>query len=138
MVVDDQPVNLRLMEEVLSRQGYGVRSFPRGRLALAAAALNPPDLILLDVTMPEMDGFEVCRTLRSDAALSSIPVIFLSALDEPRDKLAAFESGGFDYVTKPFQPEEVRRASRTNSRLRSLQASVESHNRELTISRPAG
>src|SRR5882672_10043022 len=70
MVVDDQPFNLELMEEVLSRQGYGVRSFLRGRLALDAAAQKPPDLILLDVSMPEMDGYEVCRRLRSDAALS--------------------------------------------------------------------
>lgn len=131
MVVDDQPVNLRLMEEVLHRQGYGVRSFPRGRLALAAAAQHPPDLILLDVTMPEMDGFEVCRTLRSDAALSSIPVIFLSALGETEDKLAAFESGGIDYVTKPFQPEEVKARIDTHLRLRELQACVERQNQAL-------
>jgi putative two-component system response regulator len=131
MVVDDQPANLRLMEEVLNRQGYNVRSFPLGRLALAAAAQDPPDLILLDVTMPEMDGFEVCRTLRSDAALSSIPVIFLSALDETEDKLAAFESGGFDYVTKPFQPEEIRARIENQLRFRELQAEVERHNREL-------
>jgi putative two-component system response regulator len=131
MVVDDQPVNLRLMEQVLSGQGYGVRSFPRGRLALAAAAQKPPDLILLDVTMPEMDGFEVCRRLRSDAALSAIPVIFLSALEETEDKLAAFKSGGFDYVTKPFEPEEVRARIETQLKLRDLQAAVERHNREL-------
>ena len=131
MVVDDQPANLRLMEEVLQRQGYGVRSFPLGRLALAAAAQDPPDLILLDVTMPEMDGFEVCRTLRSDAVLSSIPVIFLSALDEAEDKLAAFESGGFDYVTKPFHPEEIRARIETQLRLRELQTKIELHNREL-------
>lgn len=131
MVVDDQPANLRLMEEVLHRQGYGVRSFPLGRLALAAARQDPPDLILLDVTMPEMDGFEVCRTLRSDAALSSIPVIFLSALDEAEDRLAAFESGGFDYVTKPFHPEEVRARIETQLKLRELQKKIELHNREL-------
>jgi putative two-component system response regulator len=133
MVVDDQPVNLKLMEEVLSRQGYGVRSFPRGRLALAAAAQKPPDLILLDVTMPEMDGFEVCRRLRSDAALSAIPVIFLSALEETEDKLAAFKSGGFDYVTKPFEPEEVRARIETHLRLRDLQAAVERQNQELEL-----
>jgi putative two-component system response regulator len=131
MVVDDQPVNLRLMEEVLRHQGYGVRSFPRGRLALAAAAQKPPDLILLDVTMPEMDGFEVCRNLRSNAALSAIPVIFLSALDGTEDKLAAFESGGFDYVTKPFQPEEVRARIENQLKIRELQARIEEHNREL-------
>ena len=119
MVVDDQPANLRLMEEVLSRQGYSVCSFPRGRLALAAAVQSPPDLILLDVTMPEMDGFEVCRRLRSDAALAAIPVIFLSALGETEDKLAAFKSGGFDYVTKPFDPDEVRARIETQLKLHS-------------------
>jgi putative two-component system response regulator len=131
MVVDDQPVNLRLMERTLMRQGYGVRSFPRGRLALAAAAKKPPDLILLDVTMPEMDGFEVCRKLRSDAALSTIPVIFLSALGEAEDKLAAFRSGAVDYVTKPFEAEEIRARIEIQLRLRELQLRVERQNREL-------
>jgi putative two-component system response regulator len=131
MVVDDQPVNLRLMEEVLSQQGYGVRSFPRGRLALAAAAKNPPDLFLLDVTMPEMDGFEVCRRLRSDPVLSAIPVIFLSALWETEDKLAAFRSGGLDYVTKPFDPDEMKVRIETQLRLHELHAKVEGQNREL-------
>jgi putative two-component system response regulator len=131
MVVDDQPVNLRLMEEVLTPEGYVVRSFPRGRMALAAAEQDPPDLILLDVSMPEMDGFEVCRRLRSDAALSSIPVIFLTARDHPEDKLAAFESGAHDYVTKPFAPEEVKARIQTHLRLRHFQKKVERHNREL-------
>src|SRR6267378_4669175 len=85
MVVDAQPANLKLLEDMLGRQGYCVRSFPRGRLALAAATLNPPDLILLDVNMPEMDGYQVCAQLKSDAGLSNIPVIFLSALTETAD-----------------------------------------------------
>lgn len=131
MVVDDQPANLRLMEQVLRQQGYGVRSFPRGQLALLAAAQSPPDLILLDVTMPEMDGFEVCRRLRSDASLSAVPVIFLSALEGTEDKLAAFEAGGFDYVTKPFVPEEVKARIETQLRLRELQTEVERQNRGL-------
>jgi len=131
MVVDDQPFNLQLMEEVLSSQGYGVRSFPLGRLALAAAAQKPPDLILLDVSMPEMDGYEVCRRLRSDAALSNIPVIFLSALGATEDKVAAFKSGGFDYVTKPFEAAEVRARIETQFKIRDLQAAVERHNEEL-------
>jgi putative two-component system response regulator len=131
MVVDDQPFNLELMEEVLSQQGYGVRSFARGRLALAAAAQKPPDLILLDVSMPEMDGYEVCRRLRSNAALSSIPVIFLSALGATEDKLAGFKSGGFDYVTKPFESEEVKARIETQFKIRDLQAAVERHNQEL-------
>jgi DNA-binding response OmpR family regulator len=108
LVVDDQPANLKLLEELLTQQGHAVRSFPRGRLALDAAARNVPDLILLDINMPEMDGFEVCRRLKADDKLAGIPVLFLSALNETRDKVTAFRSGGVDYITKPFQLEEVR------------------------------
>jgi len=107
MVVDDQPANLKLMEDMLRQAGYRVRSFPRGRMALNAAAQHAPDLILLDINMPEMDGFEVCRHLKEDKKLSAIPVIFLSALNETEDKVRAFHAGGVDYITKPFQFEEV-------------------------------
>ncbi len=107
MVVDDQPANLKLMEDMLRQAGYRVRSFPRGRMALNAAAQHAPDLILLDINMPEMDGFEVCRHLKEDKKLSAIPVIFLSALNETEDKVKAFHAGGVDYITKPFQFEEV-------------------------------
>jgi len=131
MVVDDQPANLKLMEGVLTQQGYNVHSFPRGRLALAAATKNPPDLILLDITMPEMDGFEVCRRLRADATLSSIPVIFLSALEETTHKLEAFRAGGFDYIIKPFDAEEIRARIETQLKLHDLQAAVDRHNLEL-------
>jgi CheY-like chemotaxis protein len=108
MVVDDQPANLKLLEELLTQQGHAVRSFPRGRLALDAAARTLPDLILLDINMPEMDGFEVCRQLKAVENLAPIPVLFLSALHEAKDKLQAFRCGGVDYITKPFQLEEVR------------------------------
>src|SRR5216684_9329614 len=94
MVVDDQPANLKLLEVMLRRHGYEVRSFPRGRLALAAAAQNPPDLILLDINMPEMNGYQVCEQLKSRQELSRIPVIFLSALNETEDKVQALQSGG--------------------------------------------
>ena len=107
MVVDDQPANLKLLEDLLTQLGHAVRSFPRGRLALDAAARNLPDLILLDINMPEMNGFEVCQKLKADDRLASIPVLFLSALNETRDKVNAFRSGGVDYITKPFQVEEV-------------------------------
>src|SRR5271154_2953553 len=107
MAVDDQPANLKLLEDLLSQQGHTVRSFPRGRLALEAAARNPPDLVLLDINMPEMSGFKVCELLKSDAALAAIPVIFLSALSDAGDKVHAFRCGGVDYVTKPFQVDEV-------------------------------
>jgi CheY-like chemotaxis protein len=117
MVVDDQPANLKLLEDLLTSLGHAVRSFPRGRLALDAAARNPPDLILLDINMPEMDGFEVCRRLKADDKLAGIPVLFLSALNETRDKVNAFRSGGVDYITKPFQLEEVRARVETHLEL---------------------
>jgi CheY-like chemotaxis protein len=108
MLVDDQPMNLKLMEEMLRRSGYSVVSFPGGRVALAAARQDPPDLILLDISMPEMSGFEVCEHLKADSKLAHIPVIFLSALADTRDKVKAFRCGGVDYVTKPVQVEEVK------------------------------
>jgi response regulator RpfG family c-di-GMP phosphodiesterase len=123
MVVDDQPANLKLMEDMLRGQGYGVRSFRRGRMALAAAGEQPPDLILLDINMPEMNGFEVCELLKADKKLASIPVIFLSALNETDDKVKAFRCGGVDYITKPFQFEKVQARVETHLRLqRALRA----------------
>lgn len=117
MVVDDQPSNLKLLEDLLTQQGHAVRSFPRGRLALEAAARHSPDLILLDINMPEMNGFEVCKLLKSDAKLAEIPVLFLSALNQTADKLNAFRTGGVDYITKPFQVEEVRARVETHLQL---------------------
>jgi len=90
MVVDDQPANLKLLEDILQQAGYKVSSFPRGRLALAVASEDQPDLILLDINMPEMNGFEVCEHLKSDPKLAPIPVIFLSALSDTDDKVRAF------------------------------------------------
>lgn len=131
MLVDDQPANLKLLDDMLRRQGHHVRSFPRGRLALAAALQNPPDLILLDINMPEMDGYEVCARLKADAGLKQIPVIFLSALNETGDKVKAFQSGGVDYITKPFQFDEVRARVDTHCRLHRLQQSLRLHNERL-------
>jgi CheY-like chemotaxis protein len=121
MVVDDQPANLKLMENMLKKQGYGVRSFPRGRMALTAAEQRAPNLILLDINMPEMNGYEVCERLKSDPRLAGIPVIFLSALDATEDKVKAFRSGGVDYVSKPFQLEEVQARVETHLKLRRAQ-----------------
>ena len=118
LVVDDQPANLKLLEELLTQQGHAVRSFPRGRLALDAAARNVPDLILLDINMPEMNGFEVCRAAESRrASWPAFPCCFLSALNETSDKVTAFRSGGVDYITKPFQLEEVRARVETHLEL---------------------
>ncbi|MBF0103590.1 MAG: hybrid sensor histidine kinase/response regulator [Desulfobacterales bacterium] len=107
MVVDDTPANLKLLQDMLQSEGYRVLTFPRGQMALNAAAKSAPDLILLDIRMPHMDGFEVCNRLKSDDRLKEIPVIFISALNETSDKINAFSAGGVDYVTKPFQFEEV-------------------------------
>jgi len=107
IVVDDTPANLQLLTGMLKERGYKVRPVPSGKLALQAAKKDPPDLILLDIMMPEMDGYEVCERLKADERLREIPVIFISALNETMDKIRAFGVGGVDYVTKPFQFEEV-------------------------------
>ena len=120
-VVDDTPANLRLLDDMLRQQGYQVRLFPRGALALKAAASQPPDLFLLDIMMPDMDGFEVCRQLKSNPVLRDIPVIFISALTDSDHKLQAFSEGGVDYVTKPFQEAEVLARVRTHLALRAMQ-----------------
>jgi two-component system sensor histidine kinase/response regulator len=131
MVVDDQPANLKLLQDLLRSQGYRVRSFPRGRLALTAAKQNAPDLILLDINMPEMNGYEVCERLKADESLKEVPVIFLSALGETSDKLKAFQSGAVDYITKPFQFDEVRARVETHSQLHHLQQSLRQRNESL-------
>jgi two-component system sensor histidine kinase/response regulator len=128
MVVDDQPANLKLLEDMLKVRGYKVRSFPRGRLALAAAVQNPPDLFLLDINMPEMNGYELCECLKSDPALSAAPVIFLSALSATEDKVKAFQAGGADYITKPFQLEEVQARVLTHLKLHQLQRTLRLQN----------
>ena len=128
MIVDDNPANLRLLEDILLQQGYEVRSFPRGRLALGAALRNPPDLILLDINMPEMNGYEVCERLKSTGELSDIPVIFLSALNETQDKVKAFRSGAADYISKPFQFEEVHARVETHVKLHNLQRAMKLQN----------
>jgi DNA-binding response OmpR family regulator len=131
MIVDDNPANLRLLEEMLRRQGHEVHSFPRGRLALAEAERNPPDLILLDINMPEMNGYEVCERLKSAPKLAAIPVIFLSALNETEDKLKAFHSGAADYISKPFQFEEVHARVETHLKLHELQQALQRQNEHL-------
>lgn len=127
MVVDDTPANLKLLEKILQGQGYRVKQFPRGAMALRAAAQNPPDLILLDIMMPELDGIEVCRRLKTDERLKDIPVLFLSALDGTDDKIKAFSAGGLDYVTKPFQEAEVLARVKTHLELRRARRELEKH-----------
>jgi len=131
LVVDDAPANLQLLFGMLKERGYRVRPVPSGRMALQAARAQPPDLVLLDVNMPELNGYDVCRTMKQDEVLRSIPVIFISALSEPFDKLQAFAAGGVDYVTKPFHLDEVRARIETHLTLRRMQGRLEVQNREL-------
>jgi two-component system sensor histidine kinase/response regulator len=118
LVVDDTVEYLQLLVGVLGERGYKVRPVTNGRQALQVAARVPPDLILLDINMPEMDGYEVCAQLRATEALEDIPIIFLTALAETPDKLKAFSLGGADYITKPFQVEEMLARVRVHIALR--------------------
>jgi phosphoserine phosphatase RsbU/P len=131
LVVDDNPANLRLLAQFLSENGYTIRAVTSGQRALASAGLNPPDLILLDIRMPEMDGYEVCRQLKSNLKTSEIPVLFISALDDIQDKVTAFGCGGVDYITKPFQFEEVIARIKTHLDLRRLQRNLERINQKM-------
>ncbi|HWZ89540.1 MAG TPA: response regulator [Polyangiaceae bacterium] len=119
LVVDDTVDNLRLLTGVLEQMGHEVRPVTSGPQALVAARHSPPDLVLLDVTMPEMTGYEVCARFKADPQLKDIPVIFLTALSDIADKVKAFEVGGIDYITKPFHLEEVQARVRTHLALRS-------------------
>lgn len=107
MIVDDTPDNLGLLENILHTNGYDVSTFPSGVMALRAAIQSPPDLVLLDIMMPDMDGYQVCQNMKSDPNLREIPIVFISALDDTDSKIRAFREGGVDYITKPFQEEEV-------------------------------
>jgi diguanylate cyclase (GGDEF)-like protein len=107
LIVDDNPDNLRLLAKILESQGYIVRKALNGRMALQGVQRDPPSLILLDINMPEMNGYEVCQKLKASEASAQIPVIFISALERLENKVQAFELGGVDYITKPFQEQEV-------------------------------
>ncbi|ERT05379.1 sensory box protein [Lyngbya aestuarii BL J] len=131
LVVDDTPINLTLLTRMLTTQGYEVRVAPSGVLALRSVQMSPPDLILLDIMMPEMDGYHFCRILKDQAETQEIPIIFLSALDDASDKVKAFEMGGVDYITKPFQLTEVLARIENHLRLRSLQLQLSEQNIKL-------
>ncbi|HEY9631841.1 MAG TPA: response regulator [Coleofasciculaceae cyanobacterium] len=107
LIVDDQPSNLRFLSSLLTEQGYRVQRAISGSMVVNAEFNSPPDLILLDIVMPQMDGYEVCKRLKAREVTHDIPIIFLSVLKEPLDKVKGFEVGGVDYITKPFQVEEI-------------------------------
>lgn len=130
LIVDDSPANLRLLSQMLATHGYRVRAVTNGLRALESAAANPPTLILLDIRMQGMNGFEVCERLKNEPRTCAIPVIFISAVAEIADKVRAFQVGGVDYITKPFQIEEVLARIETHLSLRRLQAEMEEANRK--------
>jgi adenylate cyclase len=121
LVVDDTPANLQLLTKMLTVEGYGVRAVTSGAMALTVVHHSPPELILLDIRMPQMDGYEVCRKLKANPQTAAIPVIFLSALAETEDKANALKAGAVDYITKPFQIAEVIMRVKTHLTLRRLQ-----------------
>mgnify|MGYP001081107135 CR=1 FL=1 len=131
LVVDDTPANLKLLVEMLSRDGYKARLARNGQAALAAARARVPDLILLDISMPGMDGFQVCEALKDDPDTREVPVIFISALSDTLDKVRAFSAGGVDYITKPFQWEEVAARVRTHLELKRAREALGVSNAEL-------
>jgi len=131
LIVDDRPNNLRFLSTMLLEQGYEVRKAIDGPMALRSVQLEPPDLILLDIHMPDMNGYEVCKQLKASEQTKEIPVIFLSALDEPMDKVMAFDVGGVDYITKPFQFEEVLARVKTHLIMRQLQKQLQDQNERL-------
>jgi len=131
LVVDDALINLRLLSRALEEHGYNVQTATNGPHALEAVQAELPDLILLDIMMPEMDGYTVCARLKEDACTRDIPVIFISALDETLDKVKAFTVGGVDYISRPFQAQEMLARVETHLALREMQRRLQDQNRQL-------
>ena len=129
MIVDDVPMNLKVLDTILRALGHDVFAFPRGDMFLSAVRAAPPDLVLLDINLPDMDGYGICALLKEDPALRDIPVIFVSALTEPLDKLKAFGAGGADYIAKPFDISEVRARVATHLEIRRLRRELDRTNR---------
>jgi len=131
LIVDDNPENLNVLKRMLSAEDYEVRPLPSGELAIRAAQAEVPDLILLDIMMPGLDGYEVCARLKADPRTRDVPVIFISALRDAEDKVRAFAAGGVDYVSKPFQVDEVLARVATHLRLNALQRTLREQNARL-------
>ena len=131
LLVDDNPTNLQLLFETLDGRGFKLLIAKDGKSALSIAGKARPNLILLDIMMPEVDGYEVCRQLKADPATAEIPVIFLSALTDTKDKVHGLEIGAVDYVTKPFQPDEVIARVNTHLTVYRLKRALDQKNKEL-------
>jgi two-component system, sensor histidine kinase and response regulator len=135
LIVDDVPANLELMSSLLAKEGYNIRPALNGKIALTAARNSPPDLVLLDIDMPDLDGYQVCEQLKADEATAGIPIIFVSAMGETIDKIQAFSVGGVDYITKPFQLEEMVARIETHLTIAQQRRELEDQYRELAILR---
>ena len=131
LVVDDTPENVTLLSRILKLSGYDVDVADNGAQAIESAKMRPPDLILLDINMPVMDGFEACARLNADERTRGIPVIFISALDNLEDKVKAFQAGGVDYILKPFEYEEIQARVETHLMIRRLRVQLEEANQQL-------
>jgi two-component system sensor histidine kinase/response regulator len=131
LIVDDHATNIELLASLLLLKGYDVRCALSGAEALETARAAPIDLVMLDIAMPDIDGYEVCRRLKADALTADVPVIFISALGEPMDKVEAFQVGGADYITKPFQIEEVLARVENQLRITRLQNEMRRANARL-------
>lgn len=132
LAIDDTPASLRLLTDILKAEGYEVRSAISGEVALHSAISKPPELILLDIRMPDMDGYEVCRLLKAQSVTAEIPVIFVSAATETDEKLQGFDVGAVDFVTKPYQRAELLARVRTHLELNRLRNHLEDQVEERT------
>ncbi len=133
LVVEDSPANLKTLTALLGEEGYHVIPAVSGEVALKAVRKRAPDLILLDIIMPGIDGYDVCRRLKEDQETRDIPVIFISGLYGAEDKVEAFRVGGVDFIHKPFQPEEVLARTRVQLCLRQMQVRLEKQDTQLQL-----
>ncbi|MEI6435880.1 MAG: response regulator, partial [Bacteroidota bacterium] len=131
LIVDDIPDNLQILGGILDANGYRVREVPTGMLALQVAEKEKPDLVLLDIMMPDMNGFEVCRLFKKNENLNDVPIIFISALNDTNDIVAALKAGGVDYITKPFRHEEVKARVATHLKIYQQRKELQSQSIEL-------
>jgi diguanylate cyclase (GGDEF)-like protein/PAS domain S-box-containing protein len=133
LIVDDAPENLKILSRILQQANYEVRSLPKGSLVMRSVRLEKPDLIMLDIMMPDMNGYEVCSQLKANTETRDIPIIFISALQDIESKVRAFQCGGIDYVTKPFQIEEVLVRVSTHLKINSIQKTLYELNNRLNV-----
>ena len=137
LIVDDTPENLSVLRQILSSEGYIVRPALSGEIALRAVESDIPDLILLDIMMPGMDGYEVCEKLKSNEKTRDVPIIFISALNKTEDKVKGFETGGVDYISKPFHTEEVLARVKTHMTLRNMHIQLQNEIKERKLAEKA-